>query len=108
MSATTSVGVAPKAETDARTEDRLEVDAGCPADEGGDEHRPLDADVHDTGAFAHDAAQGGEPDRHGRLQDDRRDERSDRDEVADELEDEPEDRDPVQELVHQRIVASPP
>ena len=35
--------------------------------------------------------------------------RQDRDEVADELEDEPEDRDPVQmELVHQRIVASPP
>ena len=33
---------------------------------------------------------------------------SDGDEVADELEDEPEDRDAVQELVHQRIVASPP
>ncbi len=33
---------------------------------------------------------------------------SDGDEVADELEDEPEDRHAVQELVHQRIVASPP
>ena len=33
---------------------------------------------------------------------------SDRDEIADELEDEPDDRDAVQELVHQRIVASPP
>ena len=29
-------------------------------------------------------------------------------EVADELEDEADDRDAVQELVHQRIVASPP
>ena len=41
-------------------------------------------------------------------QDDRRDRREDRDEVADELEDEPDDRDAVQELVHQRIAASPP
>src|SRR4029079_12487637 len=47
-------------------------------------------------------------DRHRRLQDDRRDDRCDGDEIPDEFEDEPDDRDPVQRLVHQRIVASPP
>ena len=89
-------------------EDGDQVDAGGPADEGGHQHRAFDADVHDARSLAHDAAQRGEGDRHRVEIGVRGDDREDRDHVADELEDEPDDRDPVEELVHQAIFASPP
>ena len=64
-SATSSAGVMPKTGPPVEPRSGHEEGARRPADEGGDEHRPLDADVDDAGALAHDAAQRGERDRHG-------------------------------------------
>ena len=62
-SATMSAGDGAEDRPGSDAEDRHEVDARGPADEGRDEHRPLDADVDDAGSLAHDAAQRGEGDR---------------------------------------------
>ena len=52
-------GVTPKTDDGSAGEERRQDDADDPADEGRRQHHPLDADVDDAGALAHDAAQGG-------------------------------------------------
>ena len=65
-------------------DDRMEVGAGQEGHERRDQDHPLDPDVHDAGAFAHDPAQRPEGDRHRVLDDQVRQRRDPVDQPVDE------------------------
>ena len=62
----TSAGEAPKIGPCSLPRTGSRKTPGRPADERGDQHHALDADVDDARALAHDAAQRGERDRRRR------------------------------------------